>query len=138
MKLKILNLLLIITSLFGYLEWGGNNKSFLIEAEYTIFRQLFIDAKNIIHPFVLFPLLGQLLLLMTIFQKNPNRVLTYIGIICLGLLLGFMFLIGVLSINFKILISTLPFLTVTILTIMHLKRTTKQIQTDKCPNCNSK
>ncbi len=125
MKSKILNLLLIITSLFGYLEWGGNNKSFLFESEYTIFRQLFADPKNIIHPFVLFPLFGQLLLLMSIIQKKPNRVLTYIGIACLGLLLGFMFLIGVLSMNFKILISTLPFLTVTTLTIIHLKRTRK-------------
>ncbi len=32
MKSKILNFFLIITSLLGYLEWGGNSHSFLFQA----------------------------------------------------------------------------------------------------------
>ena len=33
MKSRIINLLLVITSLLGYLQWSGNNQAFLFEAE---------------------------------------------------------------------------------------------------------
>lgn len=121
MKLKILITLLLVTSLFGYLEWAGNNGSFLIEAEFRIFRQLFTHPKNIFHPFILLPLIGQLLLFTTLIQKKPNKFLTYIGITCLSLLLGFICVIGVLSLNFKIFTSTIPFLVFVTLTTIHLK-----------------
>lgn len=122
MKAKILNLLLIITSLFGYLEWGTNNKSFLFEGEYEVLRNIFTNPESAIHPFTIIPLVGQILLLITLFQKKPNKTLTYIGIACLGLLLGFMFFIGITSLNFKILISPLPFLITAIYTIFYLRK----------------
>jgi hypothetical protein len=59
MKLKILNLLLLLSSLFGYLEWVGSNQSFLAEAEYEILKKLFTDPKSIIHPYILLPLLDK-------------------------------------------------------------------------------
>lgn len=121
MKTKTLNSLLIITSLFGYLEWGTGNRSFLFEGEYEIFRKMFSDPEHLAHPFVLFPLFGQLLLLFTLFQKKPGKVLTYTGIGCLSLLLGFMFFIGAWGMHFKILLSTLPFLAVAVYAIIHLR-----------------
>ncbi len=127
MKTKLLIFLLIVTSLFGYLEWRGNNKAFLFEAEYDIFRLLFSDPESIVHPFVLLPIFGQILLLITLFQKKTGKVLTYIGIACLGLLLGFMFFIGILGMNLKILISTLPFLITAIYTIIFFKKTSKPL-----------
>ena len=39
MKSKIYNLLLILTSLVGYLEWGRKNHQFLFEAEAEIFTK---------------------------------------------------------------------------------------------------
>ncbi len=124
-KTKILNILLIITSLFGYLEWGIDNKSFLFEGEYEVLSKLFKDPKSAAHPFTLIPLLGQILLLITLFQKKPDKMLTYAGIACLGILLGFMFCIGIVSLNFKILMSTLPFLTTVIYTILHFRKQKK-------------
>lgn len=121
-KTKILNGLLIITSLFGYLEWGAGNRSFLFQGEYEVFRKMFSAPEHLAHPFVLFPLFGQLLLLLTLFQKKPAKVLTYLGIGCLSLLLGFMFFIGIWGMNFKILLSTLPFLTAAVYTLMHLRK----------------
>ena len=53
MKSKILNLLLIVTSLFGYLEWGGNNSILLFQAEADIISKLFTDPTSVIHPFIL-------------------------------------------------------------------------------------
>jgi uncharacterized protein YacL len=117
MKGKILNLLLVITSLFGYLEWSGNNHSFLFEAEAELFTKLFSDPKSVLHPFILLPLLGQILLLITLFQKVPDKRMIYFSIGCLGLLLGFMFIIGLYSQNFRIVFSTIPFLVTALLAI---------------------
>ena len=122
MKKKLLNSLLIITSLFGYLEWGGGNKIFLFQAEQEIFVKLFQDPLSVAHPFTLLPLFGQLILLFTLFQRSPGRILTLMGLGCLSILLSFMFLIGLISFNFKILVSTVPFLVVGILTIMELRK----------------
>jgi hypothetical protein len=77
------------------------------------------------HPFVLLPLVGQLLLIVTLFQRQPYKRLTWVGTGAIAVLLLFMFLIGVLSVNFKILFSTLPFLVVAMLTIRTLIRSQK-------------
>lgn len=122
MKSKILNLLLIVTSLFGYLEWGGNNSILLFQAEADIISKLFTDPTSVIHPFILLPLFGQILLLVSVFQNKPSHLLTYIGIACLALLLGFMFVIGILSLNYKIIFSTLPFLVVAGTAIFHYRK----------------
>ncbi|MBK7302350.1 MAG: hypothetical protein IPI90_03670 [Saprospiraceae bacterium] len=122
MKSKILNLLLIVTSLFGYLEWGGNNSILLFQAEADIISKLFTDPTSVIHPFILLPLVGQILLLVSVFQNKPSHLLTYIGIACLALLLGFMFVIGILGLNYKIIFSTLPFLVVAGTAIFHYRK----------------
>lgn len=121
MKSKILNFLLLITSLLGYLEWGGNNHIFLFKAEAEFFLKLFADPISVIHPFTILPLVGQILLLITLFQKTPNKTLSFISILGLGLLLGFIFIIGLMSLNFKVIISTIPFIVVSVLTIRNYK-----------------
>ncbi|MBK9153979.1 MAG: hypothetical protein IPM25_07135 [Chloracidobacterium sp.] len=122
MRQKVLNGLAILTSLFGYLEWGGGNGAFLFQAELEVFGKLFSDPVSAAHPFTLVPLLGQVLLLITLFQKEPSRWLTYIGIACLALLLLMMVLVGVLGSNFKILLSTLPFLVTAVLAIREARK----------------
>lgn len=122
MKSKILNLLLIITSLLGFLEWGGNNHTFLFQAEAELLSKVFTDPISVIHPFTILPLLGQVILIFTLFQRTANKILTYISIGCLGILLGFMFVIGFMSLNFKIILSIIPFFVVFILTIRHNRK----------------
>lgn len=109
MQIKILTLFVIISSLFGYLEWGGGNASFLFENERIILSKLFSDPFSIGHPFILLPLLGQILLIITLFQKNPSGRYIVVGVSLIGVLLGFMFVIGILSQHLKILVSTIPF-----------------------------
>lgn len=121
MKSKILNFLLLITSLIGYLEWGGNSHLFLFQAEAEIFSKLFTTPLSVLHPFILFPLIAQVMLIVTLFQKKPSILLTYISIGGLGILLVFMFLIGIMSLNFKIIFSTIPFIVVAILAIRHYR-----------------
>ena len=119
MKSKILNSLIIITSLLGYLEWSGNSHSFLFQAEGEILSKLFRDPISTLHPFTILPLIGQVILIVTLFQKKPSKTLTYISIGSLGILLVFMFVIGLLSFNYKIIISTIPFIVISILTFRY-------------------
>ena len=126
MKSKILNSLIILTSLIGFLEWGKGQKLFLFQAEGEIITKLFTNPAAVIHPLTMLPLLAQILLLITLFQKQPNKILTFVSIAGLGVLLGLMFVIGIISLNLKILISTIPFLTVAFLTIQYHRKKTNQ------------
>jgi hypothetical protein len=122
MKGKILNLLLILTSLIGYLEWGKDNTAFLFQVEAGILSKIFTDPISVIHPFTILPLAGQLLLFFTLFQKEANKILTLTGMAGLGILLALMFFIGCISLNLKILASTIPFLVVGYLTIRNYRK----------------
>lgn len=122
MKSKILNFLLIIFSLYGYLEWSGKNHIFLFEAEIEILSKLLVNPKSVIHPFIILPIISQFLLLFTLFQKTASKKLTYISIFGLGLLFGFMLFVGIISLNYKIVVSTIPFGFLSILTILHHKK----------------
>lgn len=122
MKSKTLNFLLIIFSLIGYLEWSGNQHIFLFEAEIEIFSKLFTSPISVLHPFIILPTISQFLLLFTLFQKKPSKKLTYISIFGLGILLGFMLFIGLISLNYKIALSTIPFIVVSIITMLHHRK----------------
>ncbi len=122
MKSKTLNFLLIIFSLIGYLEWSGNQHIFLFEAEIEIFSKLFTSPISVLHPFIILPIISQFLLLFTLFQKKPSKKLTYISIFGLGILLGFMLFIGLISLNYKIALSTIPFIVVSIITMLHHRK----------------
>ncbi len=118
---KILNLCLLFSSLLGYLEWGGGQHSFLGQAEYELlFGSSTTD--NFAHPFVLIPLAGQLLLFITLFQKTPSRILTYTGLASLSLLLLFIFAIGIMGMNFKMIASVIPFIVFGILVIRYNRK----------------
>lgn len=113
---KLLNLGLILASLIGYLEWGGGNSAFLGQTEYQL---IFVERnpEHFMHPFVILPLLGQVLLLITLFQKVPNKILTYTGLACLSVLLLFIFLIGAIGGHILIMCSAVPFVVLGVLTV---------------------
>ena len=119
MKSRLFNFLLLVTSLLGYLEWSGNNHTFLFQAEIEILSKLFTNPSAVFHPFTIIPLLGQSILLVTFFQKTPNKTLTFLGIGAIGILIAFMFVIGMLALNYKIIISTIPFGLVAFFTIKY-------------------
>lgn len=124
-KAKLLNLGLILSSFIGYLEWGTDQSGFLIETEWMILSGLFTDPMSVLHPFTVIPLLGQILLLVTLFQKTPDRKLTYAGLACLSLLLVFIPVIGILAMNLKIFASAVPFIVIGVLTVLHHRRISK-------------
>lgn len=80
MKSRLLNLGLLLSSLVGYLEWGTDQKMFLIQGEFYVISKLFTDPTSVLYPLTLLPLAGQLILLYTLIQKQPNKIVTLIGI----------------------------------------------------------
>lgn len=103
----------------GYLEWGQDQSIFLFQAEADLIWKGLTNPGAVIHPFTMLPLLGQLALVATLFQKTPGKKLTSAGIVGIGLLLAFMCLIGLMSFNLKIFASTIPFLVMAVLTARH-------------------
>lgn len=123
MPTKILSVLVILASLIGYLEWGQGNHSFLWEAEYDVLKKLGTQPKEVMHPFIIVPIIGQLLLISSLLLKNPIKPLLYIGMICIGLLVGFMLIVGILASNIEIIVSTFPFfIAASILTALLIKK----------------
>lgn len=117
MREKILNAGLILSSFVGYLEWGTDQSNFLIQTEWHILSGFADDPLSIIHPFIIIPMLGQILLVITLFQKKPSRLLTYSGLGCLAVLLLFILFIGFLNMNVKMIASIMPFIIFGVLTI---------------------
>lgn len=122
MKSKLLTLLLIVTSLFGYLEWSENSHSFLFQAEADLILKLFTNPISTLHPFTILPILGQIMLLISLFQRKQKKLLIYFGIGGLSTLLVFIFIIGLISFNYKIVISIIPFIITAILSIRNLRK----------------
>lgn len=122
MKIRILTICLILFSLFGYLEWAGDNHSFLYQIEGEVLSKIFTDISSMLHPFVLIPLAGQLLLASTLFQKKPKKLLLYLGIGGLSVLFLMILFIGIIGPNYKMIISTLPFLITSIITILYVRK----------------
>lgn len=107
---KLLSVGLILFSFAGYLEWGKGHSMFIIQGEFEIFYKLFSDPTSILHPLIILPLTGQILLLVTLFQKEPKKILTFTAIGCISTLFLLLLFIGVIDPNFKILLSSIPFL----------------------------
>jgi hypothetical protein len=121
----LFNLLLLLSSFFGYLEWS-NQSTFIFQLEYDLFFKIKTSPSTFTHPLILLPFLGQLLLLITLFQKTPNRVLTLVGLSCISLIMLMLLLVGILSVNMRIILGSLPFIGIAIFVLqIHWNRNTK-------------
>lgn len=109
-KNKLLVFLIIITSLLGYLEWGGGNKAFLFEMEMEVISRLFSNPGSIIHPLTILPMIGQLMLIFSLWREPFYKKLAFWGLGLIAILLVFILVVGVISLNWKIMVSVVPFL----------------------------
>lgn len=110
---------LLLSCFICYLEWG-NKSTFLVKAEIDLFTQM--EGPAFLHPMILVPLLGQLFLLYSGFQKKPNRKLILAGLILQFILVFMVLLAGSLQLNWKIIISTFPYLIISVLFIRNFKK----------------
>ena len=107
-KLNIILLLLFLTSFFGYLEWG-ERQEFIFQMEFDVLKKIFTNPASVVHPFIVLPLLGQIILLIALLRKQTNKYLILLGIFGIFLLYAMIFIVGILSMKFKIMFSVLPF-----------------------------
>jgi hypothetical protein len=122
MKLRFINIALLLSFLICYLEWGGNNSGFVSQLEYQLFAQGSNLHRSILHPFILLPLTGQLLLLYNTLAPKPRRVLTIPALLLLSLLVLMVLLTGILSGNWKMIVSTIPYLVVSVYFFVRKRR----------------
>jgi hypothetical protein len=119
--LRILLAVLLLTSFIGYLEWG-NQRQFLFQMEAFILRKMWSDPLEVIHPFTVLPLLGQLILLTTILRSRPKTGWIITGASLIGILYLLLLLIGILGGNYKIILFSLPYILIaTVLSIFLYK-----------------
>lgn len=119
---KLLNCLLLLSFSFGYLEWGSNSSTFIFQAAFQFFSKLPNEPLSLLHPFILIPLTGIILILITFFQASPSRMLTLAGLTGMALLMLFIFFIGLISLNYKIILSALPFLVIAAVIIIGMRK----------------
>jgi len=105
---RLLPLFIFLSTFLCYLEWGGGNSGFLFQLESDLFFKS-TEASSFVHPLILLPLVGQVLILISVFL--PNKKLTLAGILLLAVLVLMILFVGILSMNLKIILSTLPFVT---------------------------
>lgn len=110
MKL-LLPLAIILAFSICYMEWGGGNSAFIFETEMIVFQMDTDRLATLTHPLILFGLVGQLLLLVSAFTEGKKRRwFARIGIVQLSIIVFFVLLAGVLSVNWKTIGASLPFL----------------------------
>ncbi len=109
MKNRQLKILLLISTFIGYLEWGTDQSSFIVQSEWEVLKKVPEDPLSLLHPFILLPVAGQLLLLFDIIKKNKGKKLSVIAIVLMSLLYLMILFIGLLDMNFKKILSALPF-----------------------------
>lgn len=120
---RILNAVLFISFLIGYLEWGKGNRMFIFQAEAEVLKKAVTEPASVLHPLIILPFIGQGLILFTVFQKNPSRLFSLTGLGCLGLLMSLLFFIGIISQNIRILLSSIPFVVTALLLLrFHWKK----------------
>jgi hypothetical protein len=117
-----LNLLLVASSLLGYLEWGTDSHTFLFQAEADVVMKLLTEPLAALHPLTILPMLGQIALLVTLFQKSPNGILTWFGLGTIGILFLFILLAGVLGRHALVALSAAPFFITALLTVREHRR----------------
>ncbi|MEZ4794807.1 MAG: hypothetical protein R2773_04920 [Flavobacteriaceae bacterium] len=116
LRIKILQLALALSALFGYLEWGEGQHQFLFQTLVTLFSKGWQDPVSVAHPLTILPFIGLLFLGLPLLQRHPSKRLTYFGMVLLGLLMALLLVIGILG-AWKTLVSVIPFWALTVFTI---------------------
>ena len=113
---------LLIFSLIPYLEWGNENHAFLLEIELELWKKGLKNPNEILHPFIILPFSGQLILMFTLFKKDPKIRMIQFGALLIALLIFFIFLSGLLSKNLKMILFSLPYLAFCVLVFLKRKQ----------------
>lgn len=119
---RYLNFLLFLSFQICYLEWPPHNSIFVFQAIFELFSKTENLVDNFTHPIILLGLITQLLLLLGALNPKMNKKINAIGILLLSLLVLLFLLISILSLNLKMFIATLPYLSITVYFFWNYKK----------------
>jgi hypothetical protein len=106
--LKKIILGLFLSSFIGYLEWGKESE-YIGQVEYDLLFKISDSPEAVLHPFILLPLLGQIILLLSLLVPKPKFWLVFIASTGIALLYLMLLFIGLLDWNPQITLFSLPF-----------------------------
>ncbi|MDX2284551.1 MAG: hypothetical protein NW241_10325 [Bacteroidia bacterium] len=119
---RLIPALVLLTGPLAYLEWGGGQHGFLGQIEYGIFFGPDASLKNLLHPLILLPVCGQLLLACTLFLRHPSRALSLAGTALQAPLLLLVLAAGILSGNLRMILSCVPFWAAAVLQLLAYRK----------------
>lgn len=106
--LRIINIGLLLSFSICYLEWPGHAE-FIFQLQYTVFTTS--DVVGVFtHPLIIAPLIGEILILISLLKPKADKRFTLIGMLLLGIIVLLFLLIGLMGLNWRMIISTLPYL----------------------------
>ena len=108
-KFRLIKIAILVSFLFCYLDWGHDQSGFIFQLGYEVLTK-HADANSFMHPLVLAPFAGLIILLISIFLPGAAKGLTVAGMAMCGVLALMFLLVGILKMDFKIAGSTIPFL----------------------------
>lgn len=103
---------LLLSFLLCYMEWGGGHSAFIGGAEYEVLNRKAGDPGSLAHPVILAGLAGQVLTLLSAFLRRPPRLLLWTAVLLPGLVVLLILLAGLLTANWKMILSTVPYLVI--------------------------
>ena len=124
---RLINIGLLLSFSICYLEWGGGNSSFLFQVEYVLFTKQADFLATITHPIIMFGLIGQLLLIISLIMSTPKKIINHIGVLMLSAIVLLVLVAGLLSFNIRIVASTLPFISLSVMYVIYYRRLRRQM-----------
>ncbi|CAM3477362.1 hypothetical protein FLLO111716_13155 [Flavobacterium longum] len=111
---------LLLTFLFIYMEWG-NNQQFVFQMQYDAIANIANNASSLSNPLVFVLFFAEILLIIALLQRQPNRIFILAGTV---LLLPYVILafLGGLAGHPKVWLSTFPFLAMAIFFFVKFRR----------------
>lgn len=95
MQVRILLLVCFVSFLFCYLGWGEGQGGYFWELEYEIIAKGL--RKDLLHPALLLPFVGQMLILIAIVAPGVPKWICLIGLALCGLLVLFLLFIEIIG-----------------------------------------
>jgi hypothetical protein len=119
---RLLKIGIFISFLICFVDFGHDGAVFVGELEYNIIVNLKDTAGSFTILFFLLPFIGQLIISVSIFKNNAITKI-FFGTILLSFIVLLILILGLLTSNIKIIISTIPFISIS---IIYFYRVTKK------------
>jgi hypothetical protein len=123
---KLFNIALLTAFLFVYLDWGHDGSEFIWQLESSIFSGPDYNIGLLANPLFILAFIGQVLLIAaTIKTQNSRRVTTF-GVVLLSGIVILVLIMGLLVLEIKTILSTVPFLILVLILIMKWRNSKNQ------------